>query len=459
MKQPNNYFTVRTVQTSTCLEFADMSEFCQFAKAHQLSDVFLLLNEENETSHFGIIYNHIMFRQPTLGFCTLEDYSKAVQSKFPDSTTYYEAAGMGYQNYDDYKLVKEAGICDKAVFDKIKSTHFISGFTDHQTWLQSNPSVPALPLFANPYELYTYATEHGFTDYTHFRKAVSKGFTDAGVYNVASENGFPLSDDYNEGLQRGFRLFSDLKFAREAGLRDYDDMIRFNDLNLVHCTNCCHDQKVLLSLLSKIEQGKKISINKLKDLFSNTMNEYRYSDTSEMPSWFASCIHEDEDLIGFLHKNEQAKKFGHYDIDGEYFEISRMKDRSVVIDGSNIAHNSHGNAGSKPLVANIIKVVEHLKSEGFTDITVITDASLKHRLQDGNKLPQLKQMITYLEAPGETPADVFLIQHVKKNQCLLISNDTFKEWKVKDRWTAENIDFYRMAFMINGEQVLMPDIK
>ena len=68
-------------------------------------------------------------------------------------------------------------------------------------------------------------------------------------------------------------------------------------------------------------------------------------------------------------------------------------------------------------------------------------------------------MATYLEAPRETAADVFLIQYVKKNHCLLISNDTFKEWKVQDAWTAENIDFYRLAFMIKGDQVLMPDIK
>ena len=459
MKNVNHYFPVRTIQTSTCLEFSSMNEFCQFAKFHQLMDVFLLVNEQNETEHFGILHNNVLFRHATLGFKTLEDYGKAEQQGFPDAVLFYEAAESGYQNYEDFKLVKEAGISCKETFDKIKSTHFISGFEDYKALLQSETSLPSLPLFSNPYELYSHAIENGFADYTQFRKAITRGFTDAAVYKVACEHGFSSYSDYTEAMQKGFRKFEELKMAREKGLRDLVDLNHFENLEALHCDNCFHDQKVLLTLLSKVEQGKKISINKLKDLFNSMMDEYRYADNGQMPPWFTTSLQSDEAVIGFLHNNGQAKKWGHYDMDGEFFEINRMKDRSVIIDGSNIAHNSQGNINSKPFIANIIKVVEHLKHEGFTDITVIADASLKHRLADGNKLPQLKQMAEYFEAPRETPADVFLIQYVKKNHCLLISNDTFREWKVQDSWTAENIDFYRLAFMIKGEQVLLPDLK
>ena len=459
MKHASSYFPIRTIQTSTCLEFDTMNEFCQFTKAHQLPDIFLLLNEKNEPEYFGIIHNHVLFRHATLGFKTLEDYEKATQYKFPAAALFYEAMQLGYHNYEDYKLVKEAGISCKETFDKIKSAHFISGFEDFKALLQSDIALPSLPQVSNPYELYSYAIGNGFADYTQFRKAISKGFTDAVVHKTACENGFSSYDDYEEAMQKGFSKYDELKLAREKGVRNYDDLVRFNDLDVVHCDNCCHDQKILLTLLSKVEEGKKISINKLKDLFGNMMEEYRYKDTNQMPAWFTTSLHGDEAIIGFLHQNEQAKMFGYYDMDGEYFEINRMQDRSVIIDGSNIAHNSNGNSNSKPFVANIIKVVEHLKQEGFTNITVMADAALKHRLQDLNKLHQLKQMVEYLEAPRETPADIFLIQYVKKNHCLLISNDTFKEWKVQDKWVAENIDFYRMAFMIKGDQVLLPDLK
>lgn len=459
MKNVSNYFPVRAIQTSTCLEFDNLNEFYQFAKAHQALDVFLLLNEQKEHEYFGVIHNHVLFRHATMGFKTLEDYNKATQCQFPEASLFYEASEMGYQNYEDYKLVKEAGINCKETFDKIKSTHFISGFKDYKALVEANADLPQLPSFSNPYELYAHATENGFEHYHQFKNAITKGFTDAAVYGVACEHGFPFFTDYNEALQRGFRTYKELEMAREKGIRDLADLTHFTNIEVVDCDDCSHDQKVLLTLLSKIEQGKKVSINKLKDLFKNALAEYRYQDTNELPAWFTTTLHTDEAIIGFLFKNEKAKKFGHYDMDGEFFEISRMQDRSVIIDGSNVAHNSIGNSGSKPLVANIIKVITYLKNEGFTDITVIADAALKHRLQDGKRLPELKQMAEYLEAPRETPADIFLIQYVKKNHCLLISNDTFREWKVKDNWTAENIDFYRLAFMIKDEHVLLPDLK
>jgi len=43
--------------------------------------------------------------------------------------------------------------------------------------------------------------------------------------------------------------------------------------------------------------------------------------------------------------------------------------------------------------------------------------------------------------------------------CLLLSNDTFQEWKAHDPWVAENIDFYRLSFLINQDSVLLPDVK
>lgn len=459
MKNVSQYFPVRTIQTSTCLEFDNINEFCQFTKAHQLLDVFLLLNDQHEAEYFGIIHNHVLFRHATLGFKTLEDYTKASQNGFPDAALFYEAVQNGYHNYNDYKLVKEVGINDKAIFEKIKSLHFISGYDDFKSLLETDAPIPNMPSFSNPYELYKFATEKGFTDYTHFRTAVTKGFCTLALYEMACERNFPCYADFAEAADKGFKNYEDLKQARAYGIRTPAELYRFNDLGTIYCDSCTHDQKLMLSLLSKIEQGKKISINKVKDLLRSAIDEYRYEDGNEMFSWFTTSLDSDEALIGFLHKSAQAKKFGHYDMDGEFFEINCMKDRSVIIDGSNVAHNSQGSGISKPLVANIIKVIEHVKKEGFTDITVIADAALKHRLQDLNKLNQLKQMVTYLEAPRETAADVFLIQYVKKNHCLLISNDTFKEWKVQDVWTAENIDFYRLAFMIKDNQVLMPDLK
>ncbi|MCY7408694.1 MAG: hypothetical protein LH473_00330 [Chitinophagales bacterium] len=261
-------------------------------------------------------------------------------------------------------------------------------------------------------------------------------------------------------MQRGFDSGQDLKLARELKVRDRDDFHKLTDLKFVQSSaKCSIDESILLVLLSKLPDDKKVSINKLSELFEKGKEEYRFADTGEMPEWFETTLNDRGAVIHFITKNESIKKYGHYYSDGEYFETSKLRERDVVIDGSNVAYNSKGNAESKPYLKNIIILIHELKRIGFTGVTVIVDASLKHRIADADKLKELKELANYMEAPAENPADIFIIQYVKRNHCLLVSNDTFREWKLTDPWSAENIDFYRMSFMITGETVLLPDIK
>lgn len=452
-----NYFHLCTIHTNNCFEFTCLDDLSAFIKYHQLKEVFVLLNEQNEPTYFGIIHNNVLFRHSTLGFKTLEDYHSSVEYQFPDAAIFYEATAEGYKKYEDYDLVRQAGIANKEIFEKMKAANFIEGFKDYYELIQPQVELPHTMQPANAYELYKLASENGFENYQSFRQASLKGFADADTYAIATQQDFPTCADYNEALQKGFRNFKELELAREKKARDRDDFSRMYDLESVQCNACTHDKKVLLILLSKLEQGKKISINKLKDLFKKSVEEYRYPDTLEMPLWFSASLESDEALIAFLSKDD-AKQYGHYDTDGEFFEINRMQDRKVVIDGSNVAYNSNGNGNTNPCVSNIIKMISFLKSKGFTEITVINDASLKHKLTDADKLSELKQSADFLEAPKESPADIFIIKYVKRHNCLLVSNDTFREWKVQDPWIANNIDFYRLAFMIKDEDVLMPDL-
>ena len=63
------------------------------------------------------------------------------------------------------------------------------------------------------------------------------------------------------------------------------------------------------------------------------------------------------------------------------------------------------------------------------------------------------------DKPAEKAADIFIIEYVKQNHCLLVSNDTYREWKNHDPWVAQNIDFYRLTFMINDGLVILPDFE
>lgn len=451
-----HYFPVSVKQTAACADFKELDDFVNFIVLHQLRDVYVL-NDEH-TPFFAIMHNNMLLRLATNGFKTIDDYQHSLVNEFPSAEIYYKAKKAGYNKFGDYDMMVQAGITDRETFNKIIAGDFVNGYAAYMQMIGENNSLPAAESITNPYTLYIFATENGFKDFNSFKNAILRGFASADVLAVANGLGFTTFEDYTEAMQKGFRDFKDLEMAREKNIRDGKDFQKLIDLEFITCNDCTQDKKVLIALLSKLEQGKKISLNKLKELLKRALEEYRYQDTNEMPLWFTVSLNNENEIGEFLQKNEQVKRYGNYDVDGEYFEMNRLRDRKVVIDGSNVAHNSNGNTKPIPHISNIISMVNYLKSKGFTEITVINDASLKHKIADADKLAELQNIAELLEAPKENPADPFIIQYVKRNHCLLVSNDTFREWKYQDPWIAENIDFYRLAFIIKDENILMPDL-
>src|SRR5205823_1081880 len=118
-------------------------------------------------------------------------------------------------------------------------------------------------------------------------------------------------------------------FAVLKQLRDNKDAMRYLDLEAMKCECTAHDEKLLLILLSRLEQGKRVSINKLEGFHREALAEYLYPDTGTMPLWFASSFQSREDMVRFLRQSEDVRKYGTYDPDGEFFEINRMQDRMV----------------------------------------------------------------------------------------------------------------------------------
>ena len=459
MKLEYHYFKAHLQKAETLLQFVSLKELYQFTEFNNLNTILLLVNEQEEVTDFALLQNTAIMKHATEGYKTLEDFAMADLNLFTDATLYYEAKELGYKRFEDYKLVKESGISNKIVYDKIKQNGFIQGYEEYVLLVALYPELtPANTTINNAFHLYEYATKNGFEKYKDFEEAYLIGFTDKSTFSVATEFGFTNNTDYQLALKLGFRTYLELSLAQKHKARDHEDYVRMHELMDVGDKKNTNDEKLLMVLLSKIEQGKKISLNKLYDLFLKTINEYCFKDTLELPEWFTKQFDSKEAFVTFL-TNSSLRPYGEYDEDGEFFQINKMQDREVILDASNVAHNNKGGEQSKPTVSNMLKMVVFLKGHGFTKISVLADASLQHKLTDANKLKELQNMVDYRTAPAETSADNFIINYVKSKHCLLVSNDTFKDWKNLDPWVANNIDFYRLSFMIKDDHVLMPDLK
>lgn len=446
------YFTVSTINGQSQVELANLHEFFRYVQAHQCKTIFLIKDNKEQVTHFIISHEGLLVRQASEGFATLEDYKQA--QDFPDAASFYEAQNIGCNSFADYQLVKEAGIKNADVVEKIRAAGYIDGFEEWKTataWHQLMPNDD----IRNAYDFYKMGISNGFDEFKLLREALERGFSKSGEYALAKEKGYTDAAAFYAGQNGGFKNAVEWKEAKEAGITTRAELEKFRELQLLGPAELKHDERVMIVLLSKLPEKKKVSRNKLMELYRQEAASYITNGEEALPTWFTTGFTDDSKIVSFL-QSDAVKAYGLYDEDGEFFETSFLQKRKVIIDGSNVAFNSGGNAKAKPYVSNIIKLVNALKQLQFTDITVVCDASLRHHVEDGNLLPELRQGVTYMEAPAEYPADIFLIQYIKKERCLLISNDTFRDWKQQDKWVAQHIDFYRLAFMIKGETVLLP---
>lgn len=97
--------------------------------------------------------------------------------------------------------------------------------------------------------------------------------------------------------------------------------------------------------------------------------------------------------------------------------------RTVIVDGSNVAHSSEG---EKAMLENIRLVREKLIEEGYEPI-VLADAALRHQIDDGEGFEQLVEAGTIKQAPAGTDADYFILSFARELDANIVSNDRFKD--------------------------------
>jgi hypothetical protein len=448
-----NYIKASIKKSNTTVEIESIIEFTQFIDNHNIKDIFIT---PPPSSSFFIIYNHAILEIASANFLNLEDYKNAIQNNFNNSIEYYNAKELQIEKYEDYEMISKYGIKDLDSIQEMKTEGYIEGF-DHLINLEKETLPEQIKEINNPYQLYEFGKSNGYSNFDELYNSFQLGFTDSSTYNLAIEKGFNNATDYFDALKNGFSDYNTFHIAKSNNVKTFTQLITKTNLETIN-PSLAHDKSLLLSILSKLDQKKKVSLNKLISLLNNTIEE-EFSEDKIPYQWFKKELTTQEDVVKFLESNENAIKFGTFDTDGEYFEVHQLQDRSIILDGSNVAHNSNNGISEKPSIENIITMVKFLKQKGFQEIIVISDASLRHKVIDYEKIEALEKIATHLVAPAGTAADVYLISYVKENYCLLVSNDTFKQYKLTDAWTALNIDFYRLTFMIKDKSVFMPDLK
>jgi hypothetical protein len=95
----------------------------------------------------------------------------------------------------------------------------------------------------------------------------------------------------------------------------------------------------------------------------------------------------------------------------------------ALVDGSNVAHSSEGDG---PRLDNIVLVCRKLDEEGYDPI-VVTDAALRHQIDDREEFERRVGEGRIRQAPAGTDADYFILSFARELDAAIVSNDRFRD--------------------------------
>jgi len=461
------------IESNACSGFSivesdDVQGLVQLARANNVKFIFRkgAKDKNSPPEEFFFHIGNVLYKIKAQGYLRLDDFCSAVEKKFPSAQEFYDAQGKGFDSYEEFKHSKGVDAGSKFIFDEAKEAGFVKGFDsflkkyNYYKVRKFTAEIP--PDINSALTLFEFAKSKGFKQYNEFESCYDAGYPNADLFADAKAKGFKTAEEYFDASAKGFTVPAEYAFAKEKLIhsqKEYDD---YRYLKAGQAHHLSFDEFHLLELLKETENGKKLSLKQIRDLLAADQEKYKrgFSGSSQkiLPNWYVQKIGTEDQLHGFFCNNADVKKIGTYSPNEKMFEVFRQANTKVYIDGSNVAHNTSGNR--IPYYKNIRLMVEELKDTwNFSDIVVIADASLKHKAKDSDELNRIKKTAQYHESPSHTSADKFLLDYIHREKCIVISNDTFTDWKEKDFWVRKNIDRLRIAFMIKEDAVSLYGIE
>ena len=157
----------------------------------------------------------------------------------------------------------------------------------------------------------------------------------------------------------------------------------------------------------------------------------------------------------------QAFIFHDNSIENSREDETTMNTIYIIVDGSNVAF-SRKTGKNKARFANLeimVHLLDDLKTYCPIEYEIITDASLKHRIDDPGTLEASYKSGTIVECPAGIAADEFIIDFASTriDQAIIISNDKFSEYDTHQLTLCKFIIIFNTIVIPNFKH-LFPEI-
>ena len=472
------YVKVDEMSPMPMIKLKNVEEFSKFAKKCGTGFICIYGGSDADLGKFFITVNGVVYWIPNQGYKTLYDLFLGTKMGFESGENYYQYNELGFSSLKEYFEFKESGFDDKFDYLKAKKLGFIGALKKleeeglaHDDLLDGCKYIVCYTKegYKDEYKIYSdadlyyYAIEEGFKDFEEFSNALLLEFGNAEAYRYALSNGFQTAEKYYSGLEGGFKNIEEYNKAKELGIyskSSYELYLKLKDI-MKDYDLTTFEEALLYDIIFNIPIGDKITINEIWDKLKNdsrikltpkekllveTINLYKTDKIADYTQkWFSKRFNSKGELKKYIIHDEFISSILKYNLDNGVFEKTPstiFSKRYVVIDGINIAQNIKDN----DIFSHIKSVMDMIKELGFEKIVIMEKSevpSVIYRYDDAN----------VKEANSKEEAYDLIINYIKGLGALAITNETFDEWKQKDKWIARNVHKYIVNYTIKNGNI------
>ena len=135
-------------------------------------------------------------------------------------------------------------------------------------------------------------------------------------------------------------------------------------------------------------------------------------------------------------------------------------DADIVIDGLNVIYGTPSH--QRPCLMNLLGLLPALQQRKYS-FKCYFDASTPYKLADAGKQDEADAYLqlcydypdTFIEVPGRSQADAFLLQYAHNKGTRVISNDCFRDYYRQYHWLEEDYQ-RRIPFVVHSNEMQIP---
>jgi hypothetical protein len=460
--QKLHYFKTRTVDSDSIIEFVMADDFLSFIRKNDIDEVFYSLKRTEQAEFiekFLVIKGYDFFSLSANYYHTLHDMKKGQTLDFKNGRDFYNALEGGYSKSEEYYTANKYGYKDKSMYDQSKKLGFLG------MWAQVKQRFDLVYRtvkgekcpYSDEYAFFIeYVLDQMLSSFSQFSEMLEKNFVDLSEYTLATESGFPDRETWLKGQGIGFNDYITYHKAIELGIANkqvwdkYQSIIEIMDNHNLTSLS----EALFVLLFSRLKIDVACSIDTLHRMFIEEATSYDWNQVKNLAALFNPVqylFQYIKDNMGFF------CRYGTYDADnGTYTRHSEIavQNLRVLLDGSNIAWNNKSkDDGDAPELKNIIYVYDELINRGFKkeNIVIYVDGTLKHFPNIMDYFSDFKNQYEVKEAPSRSEADEFILSRLKKGDSLIVTLDSFRDWREKDTWAKDYYDSYWIKFSIDND--------